>query len=251
MNELPDTMLDRALMLKSLAESVATGGTINEAIYRNLRTDFMNDPDLNRLLPQFVRTSLDQKAIWGHMSAVHSGQGSYDARRKHIHETFQPLLDRLADIGAPVDAGVSEVLTRYDADGVNDAWQKALSRRKSDHEGAITSARTLLEEVCKHILDDAGIPYEEKWDLPKLYSETAKLLNLAPSKHTEDTFKRILGGCQTVVENLGGLRNKISDAHGGGRHRVRPAERHATLAVNLAGSMATFLVETWEGRATE
>ncbi len=251
MNETPDTPLDRALMLKSMAESVATGGAINEAIYKNLRADFMNDPDLNRLVPQFVRTSLDQKAIWGHMSAVHSGQGAYDARRKHIHEAFQPLLDRLADIGAPADAGVSEALTRYDAEGVNDAWQKALARRKSDPEGAITSARTLLEEVCKHILDDAGIQYEDKWDLPKLYSETAKLLNLAPSQHTEDTFKRILGGCQTVVENLGGLRNKVSDAHGGGRRRVRPAERHATLAVNLAGSMATFLIETWEGRATE
>ena len=247
MNELPDKPLDRALMLKILTESVATGGAINEAIYRNIRADFMNDPDLNRLLPQFIKTSLDRNAIWEHMSAVHSGQSAYDARRKHIHEVFQPLLNRLAEIGTLADASVSEALTGYDADGVNNAWQKALARRKSDPEGAITSARTLLEEVCKHILDDAGIPYKDEWDLPKLYSETARLLSLAPSQHTEDTFKRILGGCQTVVENLGGLRNKISDAHGGGRRRVRPAERHATLAVNLAGSMAMFLVETWEG----
>jgi len=250
MHDIPDPPLDRALMLKSMAESVATGGNINEAAYRVLRTDFMNDPDLGGLLPQFVRTSLDQKAIWGHMSAVHSGQGAYAARRTHINEAFQPLLDRVADIGSPADAGVSEALTRYDADGVNDAWQKALARRKSDPEGAITSARTLLEEVCKHILDDAGIPYEDKWDLPKLYSETAKPLNLAPSQHTEDAFKRILGGCKTVVENLGGLRNKIGDAHGGGRRRIRPSERHAALAVNLAGSMATFLVETWAAQQT-
>ncbi len=85
-------------------------------------------------------------------------------------------------------------------------------------------------------------------DLPKLYSKTAEILNLAPSQHTEPTFKAILGGCHTVVQNLGSLRNKVGDAHGQGRNPVRPAPRHAALAVNLAGSMATFLIETWKAR---
>ncbi|WP_042491478.1 abortive infection family protein, partial [Sphingomonas parapaucimobilis] len=60
----------------------------------------------------------------------------------------------------------------------------------------------------------------------------------------------ILGNCQSVVESLGALRNKLGDAHGGGPKRARPAARHAELAVNLAGSMATFLVATWETRRT-
>ena len=29
---------------------------------------------------------------------------------------------------------------------------------------------------------------------------------------------------------------------------AKPATRHAGLAVNLAGSMASFLIETWEAR---
>jgi hypothetical protein len=41
------------------------------------------------------------------------------------------------------------------------------------------------------------------------------------------------------------LRNKIGDAHGKGGKPVKPSPRHAALAVNLAGTMATFLVETW------
>ena len=90
--------------------------------------------------------------------------------------------------------------------------------------------------------------YDDKSDLPKLYSQASKLLQLAPSQHTEDVFKRILGGCHTVVENLGSLRNKISDAHGSGRRRVKPSERHAALVVNLAGTMATFLIDTWNSR---
>jgi hypothetical protein len=53
-----------------------------------------------------------------------------------------------------------------------------------------------------------------------------------------------LGGCTSVVEGLGALRNKVGDAHGQGKRPVRVSPRHAHLAVNLAGTMATFLIET-------
>jgi hypothetical protein len=36
------------------------------------------------------------------------------------------------------------------------------------------------------------------------------------------------------------------DAHGQGRNPIRPTPRHAELAVNLAGTMAAFLVSTWK-----
>jgi hypothetical protein len=103
--------------------------------------------------------------------------------------------------------------------------------------------------VCKHILDDLGVPYQDSADLPKLYRLTAEGLQIAPSQHTEPVFKQILGGCTAVVEGLGALRNRLGDAHGGGRRQVRPAARHALLAVNLAGAMTAFLVETWQSRA--
>ncbi len=84
--------------------------------------------------------------------------------------------------------------------------------------------------------------------MPALYRAVAIKLQIAPSQHTEDAFKRILGGATSVVEGLGSLRNKIGDAHGQGGKPVRPTARHAQLAVNLAGAMATFLVDTWAAR---
>ncbi len=56
-------------------------------------------------------------------------------------------------------------------------------------------ARTLLESVCKHILEEARTEYDETPDLNKLYRQTAELLKLAASQHTEKVFKQILGGC--------------------------------------------------------
>ncbi|MFI5382276.1 MAG: abortive infection family protein [Tepidisphaerales bacterium] len=73
-------------------------------------------------------------------------------------------------------------------------------------------------------------------------------LNLVPSQHTEEVFKRILGGCHSVVEGLGALRNRLSDAHGKGKAAVKPSPRHAQFAVNLAGAMGMFLVETHQAR---
>jgi len=123
-------------------------------------------------------------------------------------------------------------------------------RRERDPEGAITAARTLLETTCNAILEQQAVPYDDGADLPALYHAAAVTLNLAPEQHHEKVFKTILGGCQSVVNGLGTLRNKLSDAHGRTPGRGRPAARHAALAVNLAGSMAMFLVETLQAQTT-
>jgi len=207
----------------------------------------MSNPTTNPLLPGFVRTSRDLDAFWSWIKA--EIPENYAGRRSYIRVEFVPLLDYLEGRhSAPIDAQASNILASFDAEGVHATWEKALARRQSDPEGAITAARTLLETVCKHILDDAGVGYGDKDDLPKLYSEAAKQLNISPSQHTEEAFKQVLGGCHSVVQGLGTLRNRISDAHGQGKRPVKPAARHAQLAVNLAGAMATFLVETWAAR---
>ncbi len=149
---------------------------------------------------------------------------------------------------SPANDDISNVLKSFDADTVHARWTGAMDRQLTDPEGAITLARTLLEDVCKWIIVEANETYQEKDDLPILYKTLSRILNIAPDNHTEAIFKQILGSCQSIVESLGALRNKISDAHSLGPKRVRPAARHAQLAVNLSGSMASFLVLTWNER---
>ena len=149
---------------------------------------------------------------------------------------------------APGDEVVTSFLKNLDQSSIHAVWQTALDRRVNDPEGAITSARTLIETVCKNILDDFTISYNPSDDMTKLYRLTSQALNIAPSQHTQDVFKQILGGCSSVVGGLGALRNRLGDAHGKGRHPVKPAPRHAELAVNLAGAVCLFLVQTWKAR---
>jgi hypothetical protein len=227
----------------------ATGESCDNNIYQDFRHDFMDDPKTVNLLPDFVRTCRDLNHFWGY---IQPRSPTYAGRRKIIWDAFGPLLDYLEGKNrAPADEAISDTLLTFDPDGVHNVWVKALDRRLDDPDGAITSARTLLETVCKRILDDAGETYSEKDDLPALYNAMAKLLNLAPSQHSEHIFKTILGNCKSVVNSLGSLRNKVGDAHGRGGRPVHAAPRHAALAVNLAGSVATFLVETWQAQQNQ
>lgn len=238
-------------MLQNLLVSVATGGHGDVLEYARLRQVVLDRAELKPHVPRFLRTCRDTSQFW---QFIKREAATYDARRKIIWDSFRPLLDILERGGpSPSDKGVSETLTKFDPAHVHDEWTKCLDRRHSDPEGAITTARSLLETVCKHVLDETGVAYKDSDDLPSLYSATSKALKLAPSQHTEDVFKQILGGCTSVVTGLGSLRNRLSDSHGRGKEKakVRPAPRHAELAVNLAGTMATFLVATWQAQRSE
>jgi len=173
----------------------------------------------------------------------------YDAPMKHGQPTDddrQKLRKWLLE--TPVTQASALTLQKVTSSGIHEYWQKSLERVQSDPEGAITSARTLVETVCKHILEDKGVSFKEDGDLPKLYKQTASVLNLSPDQHGEDIFKQILSGCANVVHGLAGLRNAFGDAHGKDKRYVKPSIRHAKLAVGFAGTLATFLIETYEDK---
>ncbi|MGY6703969.1 abortive infection family protein [Roseinatronobacter sp.] len=209
----------------------------------------MNHPASKRLLPEFVRHSNDAASVRATLMNVASGSGSWAIRRGHVSDAFKPILEFLETGGGAAEHAITDGLTSYDAPAVQAFWAKALERRSTDPDGAVTAASALLEEVCKHIIEDSGNEWETNWNIPRLYVETSKILNLAPSQHQEVVFKTILGNCQSVVQNIGSLRNKGGDAHAGGRSRVPFKPRHAALTVNLSGSMALFLIETWQSIA--
>jgi hypothetical protein len=245
LSELPTDRLQRAMAFRNSLIALCEGwAKMDENVYSVLRREFMSDPITAALVPQFVKTAQDRGAMWSFMKDF---DGQWEPRRRMVREEFAPMIDALERGPALADDLITEGIASFDALGVKDAWNKALARRDTDPAGAITAARTLLETVCKHLLEDpeGHAAYSPNDDLPKLYRMVSERLNIAPSQHSEDAFKRILGSAASVVEGLGTLRNKIGDAHAsGGRKPVKVAPRHAALAVNLAGSMALFLIET-------
>ena len=240
-------LYDQTESLQNLLVSRATGGIEDDAEYLRLRQVVLAQSALEPYVPRFLRTCRNLAQFWQYIKHEFD---NYAQRREFLWEQFRPMLEVLERGGtSPSDQVVSTALEAFDSAHVQAAWSKALDRRASDPEGAITMARTLLESVCKHILDESGASYDDSPDINKLYRQTAEMLNIAPSQHTEQVFKQILGGCTAVVEGLGSLRNRLSDSHGKGKVGVKPAPRHAELAVNLAGALAIYLLATWEARS--
>jgi|688.fasta_scaffold188716_2 hypothetical protein len=240
-------LLEQTESVLNILVAQATGGSENDAEYTCLRQVVLSHAPLESFIARFVRTCRNLGQFW---QFIKHEFGTYAERRKYLWDEFRPMLELLERGGtAPSDQVVSLAKQKFDAANVQAAWQKSLDRRASDPEGAITMARTLLESVCKHILEEAAVPYDDSPDLNKLYRQTAEHLNIAPSQHTEQLFKQILGGCTSVVEGLGALRNRLSDSHGKGKVGIKPAPRHAELAVNLAGVLAVYLLATWEARS--
>jgi hypothetical protein len=241
-----------AEQLMNLMVSLTYDVGVDGADYRQARSTLLGDQSASKLVPEFIRTARDPAAFHALVLGRQLADFATSERELYIRDAFEPLLSALEQfVTAPIDGLVAEASAALNAAAAEATWTKALARRQADPEGAITVARTLLESVCKTILDDLGATYGRGDDLPKLYHEVSTELNLAPSLHVEQQFKQILGGVTSVVQGLGSLRNQQSDAHGQGRKRYRPSARHAALAVNLAGSTAVFLMQTWEARQQE
>jgi hypothetical protein len=244
-----EDVFERMLELRGLLISRARNETVDPNAYMRLRKELMPILPVRAKLPDFVRTSFTLSDFWAFIQPKFD---SYAARQAFLNEQFEPVLSELDPAKqAPADKAVSDTLERVDWEHVQEAWTKALNRRDNDPDGAVTSARSLVESVCKHVLDEGNEPYDQSEKLPKLYSQAAKLLKLSPEQHTEQKLKQILQGCTSVVHGLAAVRNDMSDSHGKPKYGYKAEPRHAEFAVNVAGALASFLVRTWEARNEE
>jgi hypothetical protein len=137
--------------------------------------------------------------------------------------------DRLRELGEHVSREVQRITDNVERDPAD----------------AITSARALVESVCKDVLVELGQPVPRRDDLPTLYKTTARALKVDPTQHVA-VYRQMLQGLVSTVSGLGILRDQLGDAHGHDRTEASPSVRHARLAAGAAMTVSVFLVEALE-----
>jgi hypothetical protein len=173
----PDPLVEKVEMLQNLLVATATSGGEGYGDYTELRKDLLANPLTKEGLPRFVHTCRDLSQFWQFIKYKFP---TYAERREYLWGEFRALLEALESRpNAPFQPSDEQLLSKLSPEAVQVVWNRALERRISDPEGAITSARALLETVCKHILDDLSVPYDEAADLPKLYRLTSEGANLS------------------------------------------------------------------------
>jgi hypothetical protein len=126
--------------------------------------------------------------------------------------------------------------------------QRALG--DGDSADAILAARELLESVCHVVIEAHGEPTSKDPSLGALYAQAADLIGLrAASIQGDDAAskaaKQVLQGLMSIAVGMGGLRTRVGRGHG--RSTASPArQRHAELATNAAGTLALFILDTWQ-----
>lgn len=125
----------------------------------------------------------------------------------------------------------------------------------ADPADAILAARELLESVCKLICEHYFVSVPKNPNLSQLYKLAAKGIKLdaqdvPKSDPGAAASREVLSGLVRVASGLGDLRTRIGRGHG----RTQPSaarQRHADLAVGAAGTLALFLLDTWQARVEE
>ena len=176
----------------------------------------------------------------------------FDALKAQTREFFECPIEPqpLPGIEAQFERELLRALAIAESAAVRDAWHKVQERLPQDPEGAITSGRALLEAGCKYVLEEAGEATDVAMDLPKMYKRAAEHLKLDARSDIDESLRRVLGACATVVDGVAHLRNRLSDAHGKDRRSAKPARRHAEFIVLIAAAMTGLLLSSQDAERT-
>jgi len=112
---------------------------------------------------------------------------------------------------------------------------------------AFDLAKTLIESVCKTILNERAIVFAADDDLPKLFKLVSRSLPFLPSGvstevSVRNSLARTLSGLHTAVQGVCELRNACGFAsHGGDGTKPRLETVQAVLAAESADTIVGFL----------
>ncbi|PRS03878.1 hypothetical protein C6W22_19810 [Bacillus atrophaeus] len=114
-----------------------------------------------------------------------------------------------------------------------------------DYSGAITSAKSLIEGVCKELLYIIeGTEADTNLKFPELFKKSREHLGLVPKKQTlEKSLKDVVSGLIKVVQGINEIRNISGDGH---TRTKSPSKHHAVLVVNSAKTVVSFLFDTYQ-----
>lgn len=125
---------------------------------------------------------------------------------------------------------------------------EALERAVSENPGlAADLSKTLLESTFKTILDERGVPFGKKADLPELFKLAHQCVpvlprSLAGDPGARDVMSRTLNGLHTAVQGVGEMRSKFGFAsHGHGPGRGSLEVMQALLCAQAADTIIGFL----------
>ncbi len=125
---------------------------------------------------------------------------------------------------------------------------KSIEQAVAENPGlAFDLAKTLVESVCRTVLGERNVAFEEVDDLPKLFRSVTQILPFLPptasgEPEVRESLRRTLNGLSTAIQGICELRNQCGFAsHGAGGPRPALESTQALLAAEAADTIVGFL----------
>ena len=158
---------------------------------------------------------------------------------------WQIVGNRIVLVEHSVDALITSMLRGQPIDTIQREWDRAKLSVVSDSADALTAASSMIEATYKFVLYDMGHSFPSNQEMRGLSKTVHPLLHISPDQEADEDFRALFQGTISIAHSVGSLRTKIGDAHGASPTRGQPLARHARLAVNVAGAVCIFLLETY------
>ena len=189
----------------------------------------------------YIETTKDAINIVGYLNKFLQGDG-YEL---HLSRgTYKLISIKSASKAAE---SLKKAVEMLNFDSVAKDFDRSVAQADTDPEGAVTSACSTVESVCKCILDEMGRPYPTSQDISGLVKAVQKELDLSPARtDVEPEVKQILQGLLSCAHGIGTLRTHAGSAHGRGKGFDKIDSRLSLLAIHAASTISLFFIETWQ-----
>lgn len=126
---------------------------------------------------------------------------------------------------------------------ITDDFRRATESIESDPPDSITASCSMVEGVCKYILQELGATLPPEQTIRPLVHKVLEVLDLTPETQEDEDLRRVCGGLLNIAQRIGSLRTKYGDAHNSGPNGSIVIATYARLALGSALVLASFLIE--------
>lgn len=115
---------------------------------------------------------------------------------------------------------------------------------KGDFDSVVTKCRCIVEETLIYAIEKKGEKAPDTGSLSDLCRDFKNLYNTAQIPNPNEVEKNIngiFGGINKIIDALGNMRNKNSDAHGVGSLRVQINKPYAVLMADVAIALCRYI----------
>ena len=220
--------------------------------YRSTEDDLVDSSDDSSDLTFGIQSSDKCKAVWLRALAAPRLLQSLinnitEAVRASVEADNEAVRALAATVNLPtrsLETAFIDAAQKLSFGVVLQDWKDAQSALGVDAADAATRACRLLETLCKHILQkrDQAMPTDQT--IQKLFKSAVRSLKLSPDQQSSEDLRVVASGMFAAVQGIGALRTHAGTAHGSAADRHDITFSEARLAVNSAGVLATFMMES-------